>query len=143
MTSTSGQNWSWTSEQRIPSDTTAGRRLLDLLLAQLSLHDWDEQDTFGVHLATEEALVNAIKHGNREDPQKTVHVISKVSPREVWIQITDEGEGFDPSQVPDPTDEDNLESPSGRGLMLMRSFMSEVKFNGLGNRVLMVKRRSP
>ena len=61
----------------------------------------------------------------------------------IQIQITDEGDGFDPNAVPDPTDEENLEIPSGRGLMLMRCYMTSVKFNRKGNCVTMVKVRTP
>lgn len=134
--------WSWSSEHSIPSDTGAGRAVLDALLRQLQLHQWGEHDTFAIHLAVEEALVNAIKHGNQDDPSKQVHVVSRVSPHCVVIEIADEGGGFDPGAVPDPTEDENLEAPSGRGLMLMRSFMSRVEFNARGNRVTMEKHRT-
>ncbi|HAY83310.1 MAG TPA: ATP-binding protein [Planctomycetaceae bacterium] len=134
-------SWSWTSERSIESDTTIGQQLLNEVLSQLKQHAWDEQDTFGVHLAVEEALVNAIKHGNQSDPDKKVHVVSRVSKTHFFIEIRDEGDGFNPGDVPDPTADENLESPSGRGLMLMRSFMSRVDFNDAGNCVVMEKQR--
>ena len=133
--------WTWSSQQRIPSNSGAGKQVLDELLRQLEHHDWHEQEVFAVHLAVEEALVNAIKHGNRYDPEKSVRVVSHVSPQRVRIEIEDEGQGFDPDAVPDPTHDENLELPSGRGLMLMRSFMNRVEFNALGNRVVMEKAR--
>ena len=132
-------SWSWSREQRIPSDTAAGRVLLEELLDELRRQDWEEKDVFGVHLAVEEALVNAIKHGNQEDPAKLVMVQTHVSATAVKIDVTDEGGGFDPEAVPDPTDDENLEAPSGRGLMLMKSFMSSVEFNDAGNHVAMTK----
>ena len=132
-------SWSWSREQRIPSDTAAGRVLLEELLDELRRQDWEEKDVFGVHLAVEEALVNAIKHGNQEDPAKQVMVQTHVSATAVKIEVTDEGGGFDPEAVPDPTDDENLEAPSGRGLMLMKSFMSSVEFNDAGNHVAMTK----
>ena len=137
----SSMSWSWTSERSIESDTTIGQQLLNEVLSQLKQHAWDEQDTFGVHLAVEEALVNAIKHGNQSDPDKKVHVVSRVSKTHFFIEIGDEGDGFNPGDVPDPTTDENLESPSGRGLMLMRSFMSRVDFNDAGNCVVMEKQR--
>ena len=137
----SSMSWSWTSERSIESDTTIGQQLLNEVLSQLKQHAWDEQDTFGVHLAVEEALVNAIKHGNQSDPDKKVHVVSRVSKTHFFIEIRDEGDGFNPGDVPDPTADENLESPSGRGLMLMRSFMSRVDFNAAGNCVVMEKQR--
>ena len=108
----SSMSWSWTSERSIESDTTIGQQLLNEVLSQLKQHAWDEQDTFGVHLAVEEALVNAIKHGNQSDPDKKVHVVSRVSKTHFFIEIRDEGDGFNPGDVPDPTADENLESPS-------------------------------
>ena len=102
-------HWTWTCELDIPSDTNSGREVVDQLLEQLSKHDWEEHDVFGVHLAVEEALVNAIKHGNQLDASKTVKVTCKVCHDRAWIEIEDEGDGFDPDDVPDPTDEANLE----------------------------------
>ena len=135
-------NWSWSREQRIPSDTAVGRVLLEELLAELRRLEWDEKDVFGVHLAVEEALVNAIKHGNQEDLTKQVWVQTRVSTTLVAIEVSDEGTGFDPEAVPDPTDDENLDAPSGRGLMLMRSFMTSVEFNDSGNHVVMTKVKS-
>lgn len=136
------QSWKWTHETKIPSDTAAARELLNHLLLKLEEFGWDEQETFGIHLALEEALVNAIKHGNRLDPHKEVEVDVCVSNAHFKISITDEGDGFTPEDVPDPTAQENLESPSGRGIMLMRSFMSTVSFNDVGNRVELSKQRN-
>ena len=138
----SDPSWTWNSDRTIPSDTGAGRQLVDELLEQLNGANWDEQEVFGIHLAFEEALVNAIKHGNRHDATKSVHVVCKLTSDLVRLEIRDEGAGFDPEAVPDPTEEENLEVPSGRGLMLMRSFMSMVEYNDTGNYVVMEKRRA-
>ena len=138
---TSFQAWNLHTELRIASEPGAGKQAVDELLSHLQRHQWVEHDIFGVHLAVEEALVNAIKHGNRNDQSKQVHIVYKLADDVVRIEITDEGPGFDPKDVPDPTDDDNLEVPSGRGLMLMRSFMSVVEFNERGNGVVMEKRR--
>ncbi len=131
--------WEHTEDQTIPSDSMAGKQVIDQLLGKLAELEWNESDVFGVHLAVEEALVNAIKHGNQNDKNKNVHVHYKASPESIHIQITDEGAGFNPDDVPNPTEDENLELPSGRGLMLMRSFMSSVQFNGQGNQVTMEK----
>jgi serine/threonine-protein kinase RsbW len=135
----SEQSSPWRIEQVIPSDTAAGKRLLDEILTQLAVHHWTERDIFSVHLAMEEALVNAIKHGNCSDFAKQVHVVCQVSRERMSVVIRDEGEGFNPDEVPDPTDPDKLEVPSGRGVLLMRSFMSSVEYNGAGNCVTMTK----
>src|SRR5690554_1356981 len=96
-------NWLWSTVETIPSDTTEGQRLIKKLLEQLERADWAPGDTFGIHLAAEEAMVNAIKHGNKQDPNKSVHVDMRVGKQRVFIRITDEGPGFDPEDVPDPT----------------------------------------
>ncbi len=136
-------SWTWCFEQRIASDPAEGRVIVSRLLEQLEQQAWTDHDVFAVHLAVEEALVNAIKHGNRKDAEKSVEVICRMAPDRIQIQITDEGDGFDPSTVPDPTDDENLEIPSGRGLMLMRCYMTSVKYNKRGNSVTMVKIRTP
>lgn len=129
--------WSWSNETRFATDPATAKKLLDELLGQLSSSGWTEQEVFGVHLAAEEALMNAIKHGNQLDAGKSVDLTFRVSPDIVEIEIEDEGGGFDPEDVPDPTEDENLEIPSGRGLMLMRTFMTQVEFNEVGNRVFM------
>jgi serine/threonine-protein kinase RsbW len=134
-------HWTWSTERVIPSETGAGKVVLDEVLKRLEESGWIEHDVFGVHLAMEEALVNAIKHGNRQDASKSVRVACKVSPERVFIEIADEGSGFNPDAVADPTDLENLEVPSGRGIMLMRSFMSRVEYNSAGNCVVMEKQR--
>lgn len=136
------EDWIWSKVEKIPSDTGEARRILDELLSELAERQWGEEDTFGIHLAVEEALMNAIKHGNQRDPEKRVTVDTKVSGDLLRIEVQDEGNGFDPEDVPDPTLEENLELPSGRGLMLMRTFMSRVEFNDTGNQVLMEKRKT-
>ncbi|HQU43864.1 MAG TPA: ATP-binding protein [Pirellulales bacterium] len=133
--------WPWKADLVIPSETGAGKRVLDDVLEQLAAHDWSEHDVHSVHLALEEALVNAIRHGNRSDPDKRVFISCKISPQRLWIQIRDEGAGFKPEEVPDPTDEEHIEIPSGRGIMLMRAFMSRVEYNDVGNCVEMEKQR--
>lgn len=138
----SQSGWITSCERQIPSDPTVGKQLIDTALEELGKLQWGEQDVFGVHLAFEEALVNAIKHGNRNDKSKNIDVIYNLSHTELMITIADEGEGFDPADVPDPTDEDNLEIPSGRGLMLMHSFMDTVEYNDKGNQVTMKKART-
>jgi serine/threonine-protein kinase RsbW len=139
----SEERWNWWTDQWIASEHGEGRRVQEEVLEQLERHLWTEHEVFGIRLAMEEALVNAIKHGNRLDAAKRVRVACKVSPERIWIEITDEGPGFKPEDVPDPTDPDRLECTSGRGLMLMRSFMTFVEFNEIGNRVTMEKARQP
>jgi serine/threonine-protein kinase RsbW len=138
---TSDNNWTWQCDQVIPSDTVVGRRLLDELLRQLELHEWGRRDIFGIHLAVDEALVNAILHGNAMAADKHVHFICKISPRKVHVEITDEGPGFNPDCLPDCTDTEHIGCPGGRGVLLMRAFMSHVEFCERGNHVILEKER--
>jgi serine/threonine-protein kinase RsbW len=86
----------------------------------------DEQVAFGVDMAVREAVTNAVIHGNQEDESKSVEVIFGCGENALEIEIRDQGEGFDPATVPDPTEPANLLKTSGRGIFLMRTFMDEV-----------------
>jgi serine/threonine-protein kinase RsbW len=119
----------------------AVRRAIETLLAAIAARSYEPSATFVVRLALEEALSNAFKHGNRNDPSKKVTLECRVGADAIVLDVQDEGEGFDPKAVPDPTEEENLEIPSGRGIVLMRSFMSAVEFTPPGNRVRMTYRR--
>ena len=90
----SENRWVWQCERLIPSKTGAGAPVLQELLSQLEQNDWIQHDIFSVHLAMEEALVNAIRHGNQFDPNKHVRVACRMSPNLVRIEITDEGDGW-------------------------------------------------
>ena len=133
--------WIWHLEESFPSRTTEAKRILESILARLEGENWFPHDIFGVHLALEEALVNAVKHGNRMDEAKSVHVEVKLSPERLYVRIRDEGPGFKMEEVPDCTEDENLEKASGRGIMLMRNFMSFVEYNDVGNMVTMEKNR--
>jgi len=123
----------------LPSDPAEARRFQDEVEQRLHAAGASEKDVFSVRLALEEALVNAIKHGNQMDRAKRVFIAFRVQPGRFDVQITDEGPGFDPLDVPDPTAVENLERPCGRGLMLMRHYMTEVNYSERGNSVVMCK----
>ena len=127
----------------IPSDTEAGQAVQERIVSRLESLEYSMRDVFGVRLALEEALVNAIKHGNGLDPDKTVRVNCLIEDDLLRIEIEDQGPGFNMSDVPDPTADENLERPCGRGIMLIKSFMTSVEYNAKGNRVVLEKRRSP
>ena len=127
------------SDITIPSDPAEARRIQEQIENHLKAHQYSERDIFSIRLALEEALVNAIKHGNNMDRNKTVRIAYRIEPNRFDILITDEGIGFDPLDVPDPTAVENLERPCGRGLMLMRHYMSDVQYNERGNMVHMSK----
>lgn len=126
----------------IPSDTAEGHSVQEKILASLEEVGFPDKDLFGVKLALEEGIVNAIKHGNGMDPSKNVFVQCDYDGKRVRVVIEDEGPGFNPESVPDPTDDSNIDKPSGRGLMLMKAFMSHIEYNEKGNRVVLEKERS-
>lgn len=107
------------------------------IISAIESRRYDPASCFAIRLALEEALTNAFRHGNNNDPQKIVTIEYRVDERSVVIDVEDQGQGFDPQSVPDPTADENLEIPSGRGLVLMRSFMTDVEFRPPGNRVRM------
>ena len=111
------------------------------VLHAMSMNGYSDKEQFGVRLSLEEAIVNGIKHGNQLDPDKKVHVRYQVSPQEICIEIEDEGPGFNPDRVPNPLSPENLERPGGRGVFLMRHYMTSVQFNERGNRVSLCKLR--
>jgi serine/threonine-protein kinase RsbW len=89
-----------------------------------------------------EALANAVIYGNRRDPEKRVRVEVELDPERVAVRVIDQGKGFDPGHVPDPTLPENLENPGGRGIFLLRKLMDQVEYNDRGNEVRLVLHRS-
>lgn len=134
---------------------------------QENLPSWSDRDRLQIGMALDEALVNAMHHGNLEVESclrdgdnereyydqirarksvapfrhRRVRVEAEFSDRHICVQISDDGRGFDPSQIPDPTSECNLHKVSGRGLYLIRSFMDQVAHNLTGNQITMTKLR--
>jgi serine/threonine-protein kinase RsbW len=90
---------------------------------------FDEDALHYMSVAVRESVVNAIKHGNQNDEAKRVQIAFTASPRSLAVEVHDEGEGFDPSNVPDPLAEENLLKPFGRGIFFMKSFMDEVTWS--------------
>jgi len=126
----------------ISSDLKGARKVEQRLLHAAGRCGYSEGVLFAIKLALEEGLNNAIRHGNAYDSKKTIRVGFDIDSRRAEITITDEGDGFDPDAVPDPTADENLEKPCGRGIMLMRAYMDEVKYNSRGNQVHLVKRNT-
>jgi serine/threonine-protein kinase RsbW len=131
------ESWTWTKKRSVPSKSEAGQIVVEEILQVLEDLKWPRHQVFGVHLAIGEAITNAIKHGNKSDSQKQVHIQSKISKNLLQIQIKDEGPGFDPATLPDPTAPENLEATTGRGIMVMRNYMNRVEYAESGNAVLL------
>ena len=123
----------------IPSDPAEARCVQDQIEQLLQDRRVNGHDIFSIKLALEEALINAIKHGNQLDRNKKIRVSYRVLHDRFEVRIRDEGPGFDPADVPDPTAIENLERPCGRGLMLMRHYMTEVAYGDGGSSVIMSK----
>jgi serine/threonine-protein kinase RsbW len=127
-------------EFEIPSDLTLMNGVLQYLLERVAKLGLISPEKSNLFVALDEAFVNAVKHGNKNDPTKLVRVGAELSPKEACFTIEDEGEGFDVQTIPDPCDPTNLFKSSGRGVLLIYNIMDEVEYNAQGNRVKMVKR---
>ena len=126
----------------VESSASAVEALCRELLEDTGGFDFSEDDVFAIHLALEEALGNAVRHGNKEQSQKRVTIECLVTSEKFDIQISDEGPGFDPGLLPDCRSKENLYKCCGRGVLLMRSYMDLVEYNEAGNCVHMIKYRS-
>jgi len=123
----------------VESEPSALSRPCRQILSALQAKGFSQDDIFAVHLALEEAFLNAVKHGNKMDASKKVTVEYVVDQEKVEISITDEGEGFDPAGIPDPRVGENLYRPEGRGLLLISSYMHIVEYAERGTRLRMVR----
>jgi len=132
----------WCLDRQFPSDLSVAHRALDEILHQLRTHAWSQADIFAIHLSMEEAIVNAIKHGNQCDRHKKVSLFCQLDNDHIHIEVSDQGRGFDPDKLPNPTEDEHLLKPNGRGVFLMREFMSHLEFLDRGRRLIMEKRRT-
>ena len=128
-----------------------GSRFQNIELVQLVLKDsldqlgLDDDNRHWIDVAVREAVANAIKHGNDQDPAKQVHVDVTLAGGELVIQVQDEGRGFDPSHLDDPRAPENLLKPNGRGIFYMKSFMDDIQYSIRpgGGTVVTLRKRVP
>jgi serine/threonine-protein kinase RsbW len=130
-------------EFELPSDLALMSGVLQYLLERVAKMGVISSEGSNLFVALDEAFVNAVKHGNKNDPSKLIRVGAELSPKEACFTVEDEGEGFDVQTIPDPRDPANLFKSSGRGVLLIYNIMDEVEYNAQGNRVKMVKRPEP
>lgn len=126
----------------IPSDFYEGRAIQKRILEEVEKHHFHDDALFAIKLALEEALINAIKHGNKLDVKKKVNATFHLRGAELEITISDEGEGFDPEKVGDPLNPQNLMKTSGRGIFYMKTFMDQIQYSfhpGGGTSLVMTK----
>jgi serine/threonine-protein kinase RsbW len=125
------------------SEIAAISPFIDQFMLKIREFHCDPGSEFAIELALREALANAVLHGNREDSKKKVHVRCECEKDlGVLLVVRDEGPGFDPGTVPDPTAPENLDAEHGRGILLMKQFMDEIHYESGGTEVHMRKRPS-
>ncbi|MDR2169642.1 MAG: ATP-binding protein [Planctomycetaceae bacterium] len=127
------QTWVWSNNCSFASDMDMAHKLIDQVMEQLEKSTWSTKEKFAIQMALEESLVNAVKHGNDSDPNKNVHFTCNLNDSLIYVRIEDEGPGFDPNEVPDPTDPEHIMVASGRGVLLIKSFVTKVWWNEKGN----------
>jgi len=125
---------------RAPSSHVSVETMTDRVCEAFRELPLQEKTRFGLKLAVHEALSNAVVHGNKNDPSKQVTVTCRCRPHQVTIIVDDEGDGFDPDSVPDPTTEHHLLDEAGRGIFLIRCYVDECRFENQGRRIIIVKR---
>lgn len=136
-----GMDRAFEERYRIESRLSAVHDVEREVLRALTDMGYAEDDLFNVRLALDEACMNAIKHGNREDPEKGISIGVRVDPRKVRMEVQDEGNGFDYTRMLDPREIDRLQQTGGRGLFLIQQFMEQVYFKEEGSRIVMVYRK--
>jgi serine/threonine-protein kinase RsbW len=123
----------------LPNDLDAIERVVQELVDRSIAAGFDsDRLRLNFRVSLTEALANAMLYGNAGDPRKRVKVEARLSPDRIVVRVTDEGGGFDPAVVPDPTLPENIARPGGRGIFLIRSFMDRVEFNDRGNSITMM-----
>ena len=126
-------------EVRIPSCISECRPVVDEFIARAEMLGVPRSQAFALRNGLHEAVTNAVRHGNGEDPQKHVRIAYGFVGNDVWIEVEDQGSGFDATTVADPCSDTNRERPGGRVLFLMQHFMSTVEYNDRGNCVRMLR----
>lgn len=129
-------------EVQIPSDTGEGLAVQERIISLMEQKKYSVRDIFAMRLSLEEAITNAIRHGNKLDPNKLVTVVCEVSDKRLKVIVRDEGDGFTPDEVPDPTADEFIERPCGRGLMLMRAYLDVCEYNRNGTEIRLERDRN-
>ncbi len=125
----------------LPNDIRSIEHAVEYVMRHCSTCcDYARRFNLNFRVGLSEALSNAMLYGNNSDPEKSVRVEVTIKLDEVSVIVTDQGVGFDPESVPDPTLPDNISKSGGRGIFLMKALMDEVQFNERGNSVTLVLR---
>jgi serine/threonine-protein kinase RsbW len=133
--------WKWSNSCSFASDMATAHKLIDQAMEQLETTEWSSKEKFAINMALEEALVNAVQHGNDSDSNKKVHFVCSLNGDLIYVRIEDEGPGFDPEAIPDPTDAEHILDNHGRGVLLIKNFVTRVRWNDKGNVIEFEKER--
>lgn len=127
----------------LPSDRKEISKFENLLVEINNEFGMAMEKFINFQIASSEAIVNAIVHGNKQNPQKKVYVEITIDEHKLELKIKDEGDGFDVSKLPDPTDESNLYKESGRGIFIIRSLVDEfyIESNGKGTAMSLLMKK--
>lgn len=141
VTSASQQNMPMTGDRfweiRIPSKMLHGRREVEKFVSRAIAWGVTHEESLALRHSLHEAVVNAVRHGNQGDASRSVRICYRFLSDDIFLEVEDEGRGFDRAAVPDPTTDENRIRPGGRGLLMMRHFMNSVEYNERGNCVTM------
>lgn len=129
-------------ETNIPSDTADGLAVQEKLVSLMEQFHYSPRDVFAMRLSLEESITNAIRHGNKFAADKRVAINCTITDTNMRVVVQDEGDGFEPESVPDPTEMEFIERPSGRGLLLMKAYLNHVEYSDGGRRLTMVRERN-
>lgn len=125
-----------TESVRSPAEMSA---VIEQVASEMSQSGFGRRDIVGVRVALEEAVLNSFRHAYRNTPGKPVIIRHSIDCGQVLLEVEDQGAGFDPESIPDPTSPENWERDSGRGIFLMRTYMNSVSYNDRGNCVTLCK----
>lgn len=125
--------------ETIPSDLNIIPGFISSFFDKIKNININHDDVFSLKVSLEEALVNAVRHGNKLDPHLKVEVKAEIDNKQVTITIKDQGQGFDFFNLQDPTHHANINKTSGRGVFLIQKLMDRVEFSNGGSCVKMIK----
>lgn len=129
-------------ETKIPSDTAIGLAVQERIVSLMEQFGYSVRDVFAMRLSLEESITNAIRHGNKFAADKLVQIYCTINDQKTRVVVQDEGEGFEPEMVPDPTEMEFIERPCGRGLLLMRAYLNYFEYSDGGRRLTMERERN-
>ena len=125
--------------EKLPSNLELIPGLISRFIKEIGVLSLGHDDIFDIKLSLEEALVNAIKHGNKMNPETLVGFRADIKDDKLTLEVTNSGPGFNFRSIPDPTAEDKLARTSGRGIFLIKKLMDEVDFSDCGRTIKMIK----